>query len=303
MTSRILVAVFGALVLSMAGLLPAGAEPAARAVASFSILADLLRQVGGDRVVVTALVGPDGDAHTFDPSPADAAKLADAAVIVVNGLGLEGWMDRLIKASGTRGRVVVASKDVVPLRTDEAGHGGGAKRIDPHAWQDVANVERYVTVIRDALTEADAAGTESYGANATRYLAELKALDGDIRAAIGRIPANRRKIITTHDAFGYFGRAYGVDFIAPQALSTQAEPTGRDVARIIRQIKQDRVPAVFLENISDPRLMNRIARESGASIGGKLYSDALSEAGGPAATYIDLMRSNVRALEAALADH
>lgn len=279
------------------------------AVATFSILGDFVRQVGGDRVQVTALVGPDGDAHEFQPSPADARKLAEARIVFVNGLGLEGWFDRLIKVSGTKAPVVTASAGVTPISGEGEAHGGpnggppGGARThhdDPHAWQSIANAKLYVGNIRDGLARVDPDGASTYQANAARYLAELDALDGEVRTAISAIPPGRREIITTHDAFGYFAKAYGLTFIAPQGVSTESEASAKDVARIIRQIKARKVPAVFLENISDPRLMEQIARESGARIGGKVYSDALSKPDGPAATYVDMMRNNVRAFRAAL---
>ena len=289
---------------------PSPGQPAAprpdrlRAVASFSILGDLVRQVGGERVEVATLVGPNGDAHVFTPSPADTAKLTAARVIVVNGLGLEGWMDRLVGASGTKAAIVVASKSVKPIEEDGHGHDHGdrkgAHRPDPHAWQSIANTKLYVAAIRDGLGAADPAGGDAYTANAARYLAELDALEGEVRAAVARIPPESRKVITTHDAFGYFARTYGLRFIALQGVSTESEASAKDVARIVRQIRRERVPAVFLENVSDPRLIERIARESGAKVGERIYSDALSEPGGPAATYIDMMRHNIRAFSAAL---
>jgi zinc/manganese transport system substrate-binding protein len=277
---------------------PAWAQQAAPipVVASFSILGDLVRQVGGDRVAVTVLVGPDGDAHVYQPSPADARKLAEASLVFVNGLGFEGWMERLAKASGTRAETVVVSRDVKPIKAeDDPGHAA-----DPHAWQSVANAKLYVASIRDALAKADPAGRDGIEARAAAYLARLDALDAEIRATIQRIPADRRRIITTHDAFGYFAAAYGVSFLAPQGVSTEAEASARDVARIIRQIRAEKVPAVFLENVSDPRLMERITRETGAKVGGRLYSDALSPPDEPAGTYIDMMRTNIRELSAAL---
>jgi zinc/manganese transport system substrate-binding protein len=279
--------------------LPAAAQTPAPVgvVASFSILGDLVRQVGGDRVKVVALVGPNGDAHVFQPSPADARTLAGAKLVVVNGLGLEGWIDRLVKASGTRAPVVTASAGVTPLASAE---DGGGRHADPHAWQDVANAKVYVGAIRDGLSGVDPAGKAVFEERAAAYLAKLDALDAEIREALSRIPADRRRIVTTHDAFAYFGRAYGVAFVAPQGVSTEAEASARDVARIIRQIRAEKVPAVFLENVSDPRLMQRITRETGAKIGGRLYSDALSEQDGPAGTYIEMMRNNIRELSAAL---
>lgn len=282
-------------------------------VASFSILGDFVKEVGGDRVSVSTLVGPNGDAHVFQPSPADAKKVAAAKLVFVNGLGFEGWIDRLVKASGTKAEVVVATTGIAPreMAEEEDDHDHDHKKhadahdhdhggTDPHAWQSVDNAEVYVANIRDALIAADPDGKATYEANAAAYTAKLDALDAQVKAAIAAIPAERRRIITSHDAFGYFGAAYGMEFVAPQGVSTEAEASAKDVARIIRQIKAEKIPAVFMENISDPRLVKRIAAETDAKIGGELYSDALSDDKGPASTYIDMMQNNIRQFSAAL---
>ncbi|MGW5956533.1 metal ABC transporter substrate-binding protein [Methylorubrum thiocyanatum] len=302
-----------AALLVLVGLAPslAAAEDAKlKAVATFSILADLVAQVGGDRVAVTSLVGPDADAHGYAPTPGDARKLAEANLIVVNGLGFEGWMERLIKASGSKAPLVVASKNVKTIAGshdhddhDHGDHGhdhGEGDHADPHAWQNVANVKLYVANIRDGLTAADPANAALYTANAAVYTQKLDALDAEIRAALAAIPQERRRIITTHDSFGYFSAAYGMRFLAPQGISTDSEAGPKDVARIIRQIRRDKVPAVFVESIADPRLMQQIARESGAKVGGRIYSDALSAPGGPAPGYLEMMRSNLTAFREAL---
>jgi zinc/manganese transport system substrate-binding protein len=289
-----------ACILGLALLAPAASVSIAaeklKAVASFSILADLVRQVGGDRVDVSAIVGPDGDAHVFQPSPQDAKAVAEANIVVVNGLGLEGWIARLIQSSGSKAPVVVASKGVRPLQ----GEGEDKGKADPHAWQSIANAKIYVGNIRYGLISADPADKADYEANAKAYLGKLDQLEAQVKAAIASIPPKNRKIVTTHDAFGYFGRAYGMAFIAPQGVSTETEPSAKDVAKIIRQIKAQRVPAVFLENISDDRLMQQIARESGAKVGDKLYSDALSKPGAGADTYIAMMQNNIAAFTKAL---
>lgn len=272
---------------------PAGAQPAKLPViASFSILADLARRVGGERVEVTALVQPGNDAHVYNPTPDDARRLAAAKLILMNGLGFEGWIERLLKAAAAKAPVVVATKGVKPIQ--------GGKRNDPHAWQSIANVKIYVSNIRDALAKADPEGAGAYEANAKDFLAELDALEAEVRKVIDAIPRESRRIITSHDAFGYFGATYGFAFVAPKGVSTETEPSAADVAKIIRQIKAEKIPAVFLENVTDPRLAQRIAQESGAKIGGTLYSDALSPAGGPAATYVEMVRNNLRQLSAAL---
>jgi zinc/manganese transport system substrate-binding protein len=274
----------------------AGAADKVKAVASFSILGDMVKHVGGDRVEVVTLVGPDGDAHVFNPTPADAKTLAAANLFFVNGLGFEGWIERLEKSSGFRGEVVVASKGVEPLTMrEEEGH-----RYDPHAWQDLANGKIYVANVRDALIAADPDGKSTFKANAAEYLDAIDAEEATVKAALGALPEARRKIITSHDAFTYFGKAYGLEIVAPQGVSTESEASAQDVAKIVRQIKQENIPAVFIETITDHRLLDQIARETGAKIGGALYSDALSGTSGPAPTYLDMFRHNVGAITAAL---
>ena len=268
-----------------------------KAVASFSILGDMVKQVGGERVEVVTLVGPDGDAHVFSPTPAAAKALASAEIFFVNGMGFEGWMERLEKSSGFSGAVVVASKGVKPLTMHE---GDDAAVPDPHAWQDLANGKIYVANIRDGLIAADPEGKPVYEANASKYLDAIAKEEAAVKAALGALPEARRKIITSHDAFGYFGRAYGLEIVAPQGVSTESEASAQDVAKIIRQIKDENIKAVFIENITDHRLLDQIARETGAKIGGALYSDALSGPDGPAPTYLDMFRHNVSVLAAAL---
>ncbi|MGV1015358.1 MAG: metal ABC transporter substrate-binding protein, partial [Methyloceanibacter sp.] len=328
MKPRVLVQIGLALALLLGLTGGAGAADKVKAVASFSILGDMVREVGGDRVEVVTLVGPDSDAHVFSPTPADAKTLAGADIFFVNGLGFEGWLSRLAKASGFKGKLVVTSDGVKPLtmageghphgeedhahHADHADHAKGhddddeddeddeEENDDPHAWQDLANGKIYVANIRDGLIAADPAGREIYEASAANYLERIAEEDAAARTALATLPEQRRKIITSHDAFGYFGRAYGLDIVAPEGVSTDSEASAKDVAKIIRQIKADKIPAVFLENIADPRLLDQIARETGAKIGGTLYSDALSGPDGPAPTYLDMFRHNVGALTAAL---
>jgi len=267
-------------------------------VATFSILGDLVKNVGGDRVEVSTLVGPNGDVHVYLPTPGDARKLAAAKVVFVNGLGLEGWVTRLISASSTKASIVIASEGIKPRKMKDEHDTGDVP--DAHAWQSVANAKIYVANIRDGLIALDPAGKASYDANATAYLGKLDELEKQVAVTIAKIPVDRRKIITTHDAFGYFSDAYGMTFIAPEGVSTDAEPSAKDLAKIITQIKMQKIPAVFMENITDPRLMEEIARETGATTGGTLYSDALSDPSGPAGTYIDMMRHNVSEFTKAL---
>jgi zinc/manganese transport system substrate-binding protein len=287
----------------MAGLLGllltgAQADDRLRVVASFSVLGDLVQNVGGDRIELATLVGPNSDAHVYSPTPADAKTVAAAKLVIVNGLGFEGWLPRLVESTGNRATVIEASKGITPRHGD----GADAGKIDPHAWQSVANVKVYVANIRDALTAADPAGSGTYSSNATAYLKQLDALDREIRSGVDAIPPARRQVVSTHDAFGYFADAYGITFVAPQGVSTDTEPTARDIAAIILLVRTARIPAVFLEKLGDPRMIGRIAAETGAKVGGTLFSDALTGPDGEAPTYIQMMKHNIRELTRALVD-
>jgi zinc/manganese transport system substrate-binding protein len=304
-------------ILALALVLPATASAQApvKVVASFSILGDMVRNVGGERIALTTLVGPDGDAHVFQPSPSDARAVAEAKAVFVNGLGFEGWMDRLAESAGYKGPVVVATKGIQPQRMEEAekgghahGHSYGGKgksahdhgAIDPHAWQDLRNALVYVDNIAAGLAQVDPAGAATYQANAAAYKRELAALDAWVKAEIGQVAKARRKVITSHDAFGYFAAAYGVTFLAPVGVSTDAEPSARQVAALIRQIRKEKVTALFMENITNPKLIEQIGREAGAKPGGALYSDALSRPGAGADTYVNMFRHNVSLLKASM---
>ncbi len=276
----------------LAAAAPARAAERLNVVASFSILGDLVRNVGGDRVNVTTLVGPDGDAHVYVPAPADAKKIADAKLVLVNGLGLEGWLPRLVQSAGNKATVITATSGIAPLKL--------GLDADPHAWQSPLNAKIYVGNIRDALIAADPADAATFKSNADVYLAKLDALDREVREAVATIPETHRKVISTHRAFGYFAAAYGVEFVAPLGVSTESEASARDIAGIITQIRASKIPAVFLENISDPRLIRQIAAETGARVGGTLYSDSLTGEKGDSPTYIDMVRHNIKALTSAL---
>lgn len=288
-----------------------GTPPSLKAVASFSILGDLVRQVGGERVEVDVLVGPGADAHVFQPAPSHARKVGQAQVLFANGLGFEGWIQRLIDTAGFTGKPVVVSEGVKTIRPragdhhhgDHQGkghahhHAGGA---DPHAWQSVANAIVYVDNIAKGLCAADAAGCDFYRKNATTYQATLRALDQEIKAAWAPIPAAQRKLITSHDAFGYYAQAYGVTFKAAQGVSTDSAASAQGVAQLVRQIRKEQITALFVESISDPRLIEQIGRETGVKPAGALYSDSLTDARGPAPTYVTMMRVNTQAMTRAV---
>ncbi len=297
--------------LVLASFTPAWAQETIPVVATFSILGDMVAEVGGDRVAVTTLVGPDGDAHVYQPTPADAQAVARAQVVFVNGLEFEGWIDRLVEASGYDGPVVTATDGVGPRGFEEEdGHAGGEAHaegeggdhgvFDPHAWQSIANARIYVANITEGLATADPGNAADYAASGEAYMAELAAVEAEIEDAIGSLPENRRTVVTSHDAFGYFGAAYGLSFEAPQGMSTETEASAADVASLITQIRDASVPAVFVENITDSRLLEQITSETDATIGGTLYSDALSGPDGPATTYTEMMRHNAATLADAL---
>ena len=319
-------------------------------VATFSILGDMVKRIGGEHVAVTTLVGPDGDTHVYQPTPADARAVSEARVLVVNGLQFEGWLDRLIDASDFRGIRVVATEGIEPIALDdEHGHGGSLEvhaekaghdhddqaeaghdhdreehaevatrdhddeahakaghdhhdhgAFDPHAWQSLGNAVAYVDNITAALAQADPGNAGAYHHNREAYVDQLEALDSEIRKIVAGLSAGERTVVTSHDAFQYFGRDYGLTFIAPQGLSTESEASAKDVARLIQQIREQGIRAVFIENVADPRLLKQIADETGAVIGGTLYPGALSGPDGPAPTYLDMMRHNATTLVQAL---
>jgi len=340
----------GAFVLGLGG--TAAAQTPLRVVASFSILGDLVQNVGGEHVQVSTIVGPDGDAHVYEPKPGDAKTLASAQLLFINGLEFEGWLARLVEASGFKGTQVVATRGITPIAfsaaEDEdhdedhdhdhdhadahdhdhghehaqvaahdhdhghehaqvAAHDHGHEHAhehhhgsqDPHAWQDLSLAQQYVRNIADALVAADPAHAQDYRARAQSYNSQLAALDVQVKARVAGIPADARKVVTSHDAFGYFAKAYDIQFLAAAGISSQSEPSAQDLARLIDRIRAENIRAVFVENITSPRLIEQIARETGAKVGGVLYSDALS-AQPPAHTYLGLMRWNTDQILSAL---
>ncbi|MDH0114481.1 metal ABC transporter substrate-binding protein [Agrobacterium pusense] len=325
--------------LSLSPVLTAQASAAElKVVASFSIIADFAKNVGGDRVEITTLVGPDGDAHVYEPRPADAVAVSKADVVLVNGLEFEGFLKRLIETSGTKAPVVELTKGVEPLRlsdepaghahpeaeeeeahnhkAEEAGHKHETAdahdhdhgheghhhhgEYDPHAWQSIKNAQIYVKNIAGAFCKADKPGCATYTANSDAYVAKLATLNEKVKTEIAAIPPEKRVIITSHDAFGYFEHAYGLNFLAPEGISTESEASAADVAKLVDQVKHDKASAIFVENITDKRLIDQIASETGLKVGGTLYSDALSTADGPAATYIDMVNHNIETISAAV---
>ena len=286
----------------------AHAEPP-QVVATFSIIGDMAARVGGDRIALEVLVGPNADAHVYEPRPRDAMAVARADVVLTNGLGLEGFVDRLIAASGTDA-AIVALTDAADVLEDPAGghyHHIGDQAIwhagayDPHAWQSVPNARAYVAAIADTFCDADVEGCPAYRANADSYAKDLDALDAEIRAAVDALPLNRRTVVVSHNAFRYFQEEYGIAFLSPHGLSTDAEASAADVAGLIREIRDTDARAIFAENIADTRLLDRIAAETGLALLGTLYSDALSGPDGPAPDYLSMIRHNARTIAAALA--
>jgi zinc/manganese transport system substrate-binding protein len=264
-----------------------------KVVTSFSILADFVSEIGGERVEVRPLIGPDADAHAWSPRPSDARLVLDADLVVANGLGFDSWIERLAGSAGNR-RVLLAADGITALKHDEghAHHEHDHGPLDPHAWQNVANARIYARNIAHALIAADPAGEAHYQARLSRYDAELASLDASIRQRFAALPEEARKVVTSHDAFAYFGAAYGLRFLTAAGVGNRNEVSAAAMARLIRQLRKEKVPVVFIENINDPRLIQRIGSEGGARVGGTLYSDALSGPDGPAASYVAMMRHN-----------
>lgn len=300
------------LIISCAALLSSNSFAADKlpVTASFSILADLVRVVGGERVNVTHLVGPNEDAHVFEAKPSDAKSLLQSQLLVSNGLGFDPWAQNLAKSVGYKGLAVVASKGLKPLAEVAKpaakghghghGHGHAHGEADPHAWQNPNNVVLYVRNIAAVLSQLDPASASTYQANTDAYIRELQALDVWAKAQFNAIPAAQRKVITSHDAFGYLAAHYQITFLSPQGISTEAQPSARDVARLITQIQREKIRAVFLENMSNQRLLAQLSQDAGTTAGGKLYADALSSPDQPGATYLLMMRHNVNQLVAGM---
>lgn len=289
-----------------------------KVVSSFSIISDFAKNVGGDKIDLTTLVGPDGDAHVYEPKPSDAAAVAKADVVLVNGLNFEGFLPRLVEASATKAPIVELTKGVEPLKSGEEehdhasgeehkhegeahaheGHDHGA--YDPHAFQSISNAKIYVKNIADAFCTADAANCDTYKTNAADYTKKLDATEADVKAAIASIPESKRLVITSHDAFGYFEHEYGLKFLAPEGISTDSEASAADIVALIKQIKEDKASAIFVENITNPRLIEQIASETKLNVGGTLFSDALSKPEDGAGTYVEMMQHNITTFKKAI---
>jgi zinc/manganese transport system substrate-binding protein len=298
--------------LALPALRPAAAQGSVRVVASFSILGDMAKQIAGDRATVRTIAGPNTDAHSFQPRPSDAEALRGATLVVRNGLGFDGWMDRMIRAANFRGPVVTATDGITPRQMAAHTHGhshghahadGSERRQaqsarprqvpDPHAWQDPRLGAVYARNIARALAAADPGNAAVHAASGETYAARIEALHGWVAQQVAGVPEARRKVVTSHDAFGYFGAAYGIRFLAPQGISTEAEPSAQQVAALIRQIRAEAITAVFLENMANPATLERLAREAGVRVRGRLFADALSEPSGPAPTYEAMFRHNL----------
>ncbi len=329
-------AVIVALVACFAGLASVGCGGAAggqgssgggalKVVATYSILGDMVENVGGEEVEVTTLVGPDGDTHSFEPSPRDGARLSEAAVIFENGLGFETWLDDLYESSGSEAQRVVATENVEPLtlegghehahddegegsehaaegeRAHEEGEAEHGEELDPHVWFDVGNAMIMVEGIRDALIEADPENAETYRANAREYFSELEGLDAEVRERVGSIPEEDRKLVTSHDTFGYLAEAYGLEVVGTGLASTEtSDPSAGETAGLVEEIRAAGVPAIFAENVSNPALMERVAAEAGVELAPPLYTDALGEPGTEGDTYVGMVRYDARTIAKAL---
>lgn len=295
MIKHLLTGVAAAATATAAVAAPASAKTL-EAVASFTVLADMVRQVGGDHVHVVSLVPPNGDPHEFEPTPTDAKTLKSADVVFTSGLGLESWLGRLAKAAGYAGKPVIASDGIKTRKMEE----DGKTITDPHAWNSLPNAEVYVHNIENALSKADPDDAAAFKDNAEKYEAKLKDLDTFVHAQVDSVPKEDRKVLTTHDALSYFGATYGVKFLSPLGFSTENEPSAAQVANVIKQIKAEHVHTYFFENSNDPRLVKQIADATAAQPGGELFVEALSAPDGPAPTYADMFKYNVDKLVAGM---
>ena len=330
---RTLLASVSATALAVTALPPmAQADEPMPVVATFSILGDMVGRIGGEHISLTTLVGPDGDAHVYQPTPKDARSVSEAEVMFINGLDFEGWLERLAEAASFDGTLVTATKGIDAIAFDDHddhddhkdhgdhddhkdhddhddhkdhddhddhhGHNHGA--FDPHAWLSLDHAVTYVDNITAALATADPENAADYYSNRADYIAQIDSLSKEVAVMMSSIPEKKRTVVTPHDAFGYFSQTYDIKFVAPQGLSTDSEISASDVAELIEQIREEGISAVFIESITDNRMIEQIANETGAVVGGTLYSDALSAKEGPASTYLKMFRHNAVTISSVL---
>jgi zinc/manganese transport system substrate-binding protein len=301
-----------------------GKQPV-KVTATTSIIADLVQNVGGDHVDVYTILAPGTDAHTYSPKPSDVQAVAESQILFRNGLGLETWLDPMIQNAGGSRPIVVVSDGLTPLtdfkaehddeeHIDEAGSAPDTVKDgeeneerpgtepDPHMWFDVQRTIGYVENIRDRLKQLDPANAPAYEANADTYIDQLEQLDTEILQWVGTVPPERRKLVTSHDNFGYFAHRYGFEIVGSvlQSFSTEEQPSAQQIVELVEQIKEQQVPAIFTENVSDPRLAEQVADEAGIDVVTNLYTDALGEPGSAGDTYIKMMRFNVQQIVEAL---
>ncbi len=278
--------------------LSALASAAIPVVATFSILGDITQQLGGKHIEVDVLVGPEQDAHTYQPTTSDLKRIIRARLVLAHGLGFDQWVQKMLTSARYKGAYLQASQGLQTRHSQQTGHHHS--EVDPHLWQDISLTRQYVENISAALIRLDPAHTADYQANKQRYLAQMQAVDEWAQNALAQIPLSKRVVLTSHDAFGYLGARYQIRFLAPVGVNTEAEASAQDVVKIIRQARTQKIRALFVENISNPRLLEQLSKETGSAISGKLFSDALSAAQGPAPTYLTMYRHNLQQLVTAM---
>jgi zinc/manganese transport system substrate-binding protein len=293
------------LVAALSASTPGLAGDRIKVAATFSVIGDMVANVAGDRVELATLVGPDGDTELYQPTLADGKVVAEARILFMNGLNddFEPWLEPLLRQAQFTGTKVVVSRGAKTLTADEEHSVTGRPlpaAIDQHAWLDLKNGVIYVRNIADALSAVDVPNAADYRKRAAAYIKELQALDAWARGEMASVPAAKRRMITSHDSLGYLGHAFGITLISIYGWTNRSEPSAAELARLTEQIRQERVHALFLDSITDPRAMQRIAQETGATIGGTLYGDALSKPGGEADSYVKMLRHDISTLKEGL---
>jgi len=267
-----------------------------KVISTFSILGDFIHQVGGDRVEVLNIVGPDSDAHIFRPTPRTAQQIVQADMVFMNGLGFEGWIERQIEACGFKGPVVIATKGILPSIIVSSKKDKKSHIPDPHAWHSIRNAKQYIKNILESLIQFDPKHKIEYQKRAKVYLLELQYLDEWAKIQFEKIPVAQRKVLTAHDAFQYLAKDYNIKFLAPIGISTESEASAQGVAQLIQQIKNESIKAVFIETTTNTKLIEQIADEAKVKIGGTLFSDALSKPESLGPTYLKMMHYNISLL-------